>query len=183
MSLRNRVLQLFCCYYSWCSYRYYYYYYYYYCYCYHHHHNYHHHHHQLHAGYFIYVNYVSYVSSVAALQYSKFTLQVMLFPMLNVLSVDISTSRCMCALLSTAVLRSSLISPLPGMLIRLFSECRWHGSNCSLPSLVSLSFLHSTCFVCLLSGLCILEFSLFISWSHFCLMKLRYLFIYMLQLH
>jgi len=44
----------------------------------------------------------------------------MLFPMLSVLHFDISTFRSMCALPSTAVLCSSLISPLPGLLIGYF---------------------------------------------------------------
>jgi len=41
----------------------------------------------------------------------------MLFAMLNVLCFDISSFGSLCALPSTAVLCSSLISPLPGVLI------------------------------------------------------------------
>jgi hypothetical protein len=45
---------------------------------------------------------------------------VMLFPMFNVLYLYISTFRSMCAVLSVAVLCSSLISCFPGMLLRYF---------------------------------------------------------------
>ena len=53
-------------------------------------------------------NHVSRVFSVTAILYLQFMLNVMLYPMLNVLYIYISTSRSMCAVPSMAVLCSSL---------------------------------------------------------------------------
>ena len=58
------------------------------------------------------------VSNIAATQQLQFVVHVMLFPVLNVLQVYISTSQSMCAVPSLAVFCSSLILYFLGMLFR-----------------------------------------------------------------
>ena len=65
-------------------------------------------------------NNVSRVYSYAALRYAKFMLDVMLFPMLNVLYWYISTPRSMCAVPSVAVFWSPVNLCFPGMFLRYF---------------------------------------------------------------
>jgi hypothetical protein len=65
----------------------------------------------LYAGIYSYIpetNHVSRVCSVTVILYLQFMLNVMLYPMLNVLYIYISTSRSMCVVPSMAVLCSSL---------------------------------------------------------------------------
>ena len=63
---------------------------------------------------------VSRVYNFAAVTCLQFTLHVMLFPMLNILYLYISTFRSICAVPNMAVCRSSLISCFPGIFFGYF---------------------------------------------------------------
>jgi hypothetical protein len=65
-------------------------------------------------------SHVSRVYKVAAVLCLQFMLHVMLFPMLHVLYLYISTFRSMCAVPNMAVFCSSLISCFPGMFLGYF---------------------------------------------------------------
>jgi hypothetical protein len=72
------------------------------------------------SNYMLETNHVSRVYHVSAVLYLQFMLHVMLFPMLYVLYLNISTFLSMCAVPNMTVYCSSLTSCFPGMSLRYF---------------------------------------------------------------
>jgi hypothetical protein len=68
------------------------------------------------------MNHISAVYYVAAILWSHFVVCVMLFPMINVLYLDINTFRSMCTVPSMAVFSISILSWFPGMVLRYFVD-------------------------------------------------------------
>ena len=111
---------------------------------------------------------ISRAYNFAAVLWLQSVLHVMLFPMINVLYLYLSTLWSICTVPRRAVFSSSLVLCFPDifwMILRRFQ----------LPQLllVSVLFLYFTCTLFLLYDFYILETPRLLSWSRFCLLKLQ----------
>lgn len=116
--------------------------------------------------------------NVLVIFWLRCVVHVVLFAEINILYFCVITFKSMCAVPSLAVFCGSLLSCFPGMLFRYFLNY-FEMVSVALLLLVSLLFLYSLYAVFLFCGLCILKSFRPLSWTHFCVLKLRHILTYM----
>ena len=105
----------------------------------------------------------------------------MLFPVLNISYLYISTFRSTRAIPKIAVFCSSWISWFPVALLRYFlNDFKMVPVASIITGITFVYVSHALCFYCKVFIFYILESSRFLSLSHFCLLKLQHLLAYML---